>query len=120
MKETFWSNDILRSVCFLVDHMAGNMQFFKIGTWHMIIGGKSSTRTEPTVELYNYESGEQCFLPDMPKGNFLGNAAWLNSTAVVCDGGWSTTNCTMFNQTSNAWNAVRSLKKHNNYWHFLM
>jgi hypothetical protein len=51
----------------------------------MIIGGQSSK-----VELYNYVSREQCLLPDMPKSNYQGNAAWLNNTAVVCDGHWVT------------------------------
>jgi hypothetical protein len=68
----------------------------------MIIGGQSSK-----VELYNYVSREQCLLQDMPKSNYQGNAAWLNNTAVVCDGHWVTANCTIFNQTSNLWIEVR-------------
>ena len=78
----------------------------------MIIGGQSSTRNEPTVELYNYESGEQCFLPEMPIGNMLGHAAWFENTALVCGGminGTLHKNCTMFDQLSLTWKEVSKL-----------
>jgi hypothetical protein len=73
----------------------------------MIIDGSSRK-----VELYNYESGQQCFLPDMPNSNINGNAAWLNDTAIACVGGSSyQTNCTIFDQASNSWIGVRLKNK---------
>jgi len=69
----------------------------------MIIDGASTK-----VELYNYESGQQCFLPDMPNPNINGNAAWLNDTAIACVGGSSyQINCTIFDQASKTWIQVR-------------
>jgi len=87
------------------------MMFFPsfLDPWHMIIGGKTSTRYEPTVELYNYESGEQCFMPEMSIGNLLGHAAWFEDTAWVCGGEFNNTihaNCTIFDKASFSWKVV--------------
>jgi hypothetical protein len=69
----------------------------------MIIDGWSTK-----VELYNYETGQQCFLPDMPNPNYNGNAAWLNDTAIACVGGAAyQSNCTIFDQASNTWIKVK-------------
>ena len=70
----------------------------------MIIGGQTSTKS---VELYNYESGEQCYLPNLPAASPSGNAAWLNETAIFCGGSLSSTTCKVFNQSSNSWITVR-------------
>jgi hypothetical protein len=79
----------------------------------MLIGGWSPKRIEPTVELYNYETGEQCFLPEMLVGNDQGQAAWLDDTAILCGGeyvyGAVTTNCTIFSQSSNTWIEVNTI-----------
>jgi hypothetical protein len=73
----------------------------------MIIDGWSTK-----VELYNYETGQQCFLPDTPNPNYNGNAGWLNDTAVVCVGGAAyEMNCTIFDKALNTWIKVR-LKKY--------
>jgi hypothetical protein len=78
----------------------------------MLIGGWFPKRIEPTVELYNYETGEQCFLPEMLVGNDQGQAAWLDDTAILCGGeyvyGAVTTNCTIFSQSSNTWIEVNT------------
>ena len=35
--------------------------------WHMIIGGKNNEDLA-SVEAYNWKTGEQCFLTDLPIG----------------------------------------------------
>ena len=52
----------------------------------MTIGGKSGDVYLDSVELFNWETGEQCFLPNLPERFGLHAGAVLDGVPVVCGG----------------------------------
>ena len=74
----------------------------------MVIGGRSGSDIIDTVELYNWETGEQCYHPKpFPEKLVFSSGAILNGVPIVCGGstadGAASTRCYKFDSTSNDW-----------------
>ena len=74
----------------------------------MIIGGRSGSDFIDTVELFNWETGEQCYLSSpFPEKFAFSSGAVLNGVPVVCGGngadGVAQKNCYKFDVNSYDW-----------------
>ena len=74
--------------------------------WHMIFGGnRPPSGYLKTVELYNWQTGEQCQLKDLPY-EVAGQAATVIGDVPVFCGGVSQTyenRCFKLNKTDQSW-----------------
>jgi hypothetical protein len=78
--------------------------------WHMIIGGKSGSNYIDSVELYNWQSGEQCQFAKLPEGFGLHSGAFFEGVPLVCGGstGSAKADCYKYVPGSNYWLKVKS------------
>ena len=78
--------------------------------WHMIIGGTSGSDTLRSVELYNWQTGEQCYLADLPEGFARHTGAIFEGVPVVCGGTANSAkaDCYDYNIKINTWSRVNS------------
>ena len=77
--------------------------------WHLIVGGDGSSQKLSSVELYNWKTGEQCQLEDLPHPNAGHTATVLDGTPAFC-GGTSPDvekRCYKFDKTTLSWIQVR-------------
>ena len=44
--------------------------FLSDSPWHMTIGGYNNGSALDSVELYNWETGQRCFIEPLPQVNF--------------------------------------------------
>ena len=73
--------------------------------WHLILGGNGPGTFLSTVELYNWQTGEQCQLKDLPYGVAAHSATVMDNVPVFC-GGYSQApenRCFKLNQTDQSW-----------------
>ena len=77
----------------------------------MIIGGTSGSDTLRSVELYNWQTGEQCYLADLPEGFARHTGAIFEGVPVVCGGTASSAkaDCYDYNIKINTWSRVNSI-----------
>ena len=86
------------------------MYFFLDPSWHLIFGGNGLIPTSrlQSVELFNWQTGEQCQLPDLPTGVTSHMATVLDDVPVYC-GGFSDMSkkadrsCYKLDKTSKTW-----------------
>jgi len=76
----------------------------------MTIGGKSGNDYISSVELFNWETGEQCFLANLPDKFGLHAGAVLDGVPVFC-GGYGPSNtrqkgCYKFDKVAKNWQNV--------------
>ena len=83
--------------------------------WHMIIGGY---RTNPykevliSVELYNWKTGEQCHLEDLPlpirghSGTILNGEPHVCGGASTSDTDFTQTGCFRYDKNESKWQSV--------------
>ena len=79
--------------------------------WHLIVGGYSYLTTSlKSVELYNWKTGEQCELPDLPYEISYHTGVTFEGTPAFCGGGYSQTaderRCYKFEKSSLTWTQV--------------
>ena len=53
--------------------------------WHMIIGGKNVDDLS-SVELFNWKTGEQCQMEDLPNGIRIHAATVFDGVPLICGG----------------------------------
>ena len=64
-----------------------NLLFDADYPWHLILGGQGSVDpTTASVELYNWQTGEQCQLPDLPYNITAHTGTVLDGVPVFCGG----------------------------------
>jgi hypothetical protein len=76
----------------------------------MTIGGKSGNDYISSVELFNWETGEQCFLANLPDKFGLHAGAVLDGVPVVCGGtagDAAKTDCFEYDKTVKNWLKVK-------------
>ena len=77
-------------------------------SWHIIFGGNGLYETLDSVELFNWKTGEQCFLKELPFRIAAHTGAVMDDVPVFC-GGFTTESeakCFKLNKTSQYWNQV--------------
>lgn len=77
----------------------------------MIIGGKSAGDYISSVELYNWQTGEQCFLSSLPAAFGQHSGAFLEEVPMVCGGTTSSTgtvDCYQYQASTNKWLKVNT------------
>ena len=76
--------------------------------WHLIIGGKNVTDLS-SVELFNWKTGHQCFLQDLPKGVRIHAGLVFDGEIIYC-GGYSLEvpqkSCFHFKKDEKNWDQV--------------
>jgi hypothetical protein len=74
----------------------------------MIIGGKNVTDLT-SVELFNWKTGQQCYLLDLPKGVRIHSGLVFDGSIIYC-GGYSLEvpqkNCYRFKSEEKTWEPV--------------
>ena len=86
--------------------------------WHLIIGGDGDALDDDrlaSVELYNWETGEQCQLGDLPRPIAEHTGTVINGTPVYCGGvqdqGYvNSAECYKFNKKDRVWERVSHSK----------
>ena len=80
--------------------------------WHIIFGGYAPEFSPiATVELYNWQTGEQCQLKDLPYGVTEHTGTVIGDVPVFC-GGYSVNaenRCFKLNKTDQSWIQVHYL-----------
>jgi hypothetical protein len=56
------------------------------GAWYLVIGGENGGGKLKTIELYNWQTKETCFLPDLPYGVSGMVGTIINGSQVFCGG----------------------------------
>ena len=77
----------------------------------MIIGGKSAGTYISSVELYNWQTGEQCFLSSLPAVFGQHSGAFFEEVPMVCGGTTSSTgtvDCYQYQASTNKWLKVNN------------
>ena len=79
--------------------------------WHLIIGGwRSESGSISSVELYNWKTGEQCRLKDLPEPVSCQSGTVMEGTPIICGNfEGSQDKCYSLNNTSNTWIKVLSM-----------
>ena len=77
--------------------------------WHMIIGGKN-VEDLSSVELFNWKTGEQCPMEDLPYGIRIHAANVFDGVPLIC-GGFSAEklieSCFKYSNVQQEWTQVR-------------
>ena len=80
--------------------------------WHMIIGGKN-VQDLSTVELFNWRTGEQCPLKDLPIKVRIHSGTVFDGVPIIC-GGFSNeeliSSCYTYSSEDNNWKPVSSFR----------
>jgi hypothetical protein len=88
-----------------------NKHNFLDPSWHMIFGGNDYPYQDSmrSVELYNWKTGEQCQLEDLPYGVAAHSGIVLEGTPAFCGGGitGAEKRCYKFDKTNSSWIWVR-------------
>jgi len=77
--------------------------------WHVIIGGDDATGHTRKIELFNWKTGEQCNLNDLPFGRCSPLGAVFDGALVICGGYNGTvayTECNKYNVATDSWETV--------------
>ena len=76
--------------------------------WLVLLGGINEVGFLSSVELFNWKTGEQCHLLDLPHAVYGHVGAVLEGVPVFCggDNGFIQYKCFKFNLTDMTWNRV--------------
>ena len=84
-----------------------------ISEWHMILGGqKNLFEVLQSVELYNWQTGQQCQLGDLPNEIFAHSGTELEGVPVYCGGiidEVDQKDCYKYNSETGSWDKVSCL-----------
>ena len=78
--------------------------------WHMILGGVENQSVSQSVELFNWQTGEQCFLENLPE-KVRGHAGTVFEGIPMFCGGWNASTkpqelCYQYNNVTKRWDMV--------------
>jgi hypothetical protein len=78
--------------------------------WHMILGGVENQSISQSVELFNWQTGEQCFLENLPE-KVRGHAGTVFEGIPMFCGGWNASIkpqelCYQYNNVTKRWEMV--------------
>ena len=62
------------------------LTFVSDSKWHLIIGGKSAANYISAAELYNWETGAQCRVKDLPLAFGKHSGTVIDGVPIVCGG----------------------------------
>ena len=78
---------------------------FTESAWHIIVGGQGLYEKLSSVELFNWKTGEQCLLQELPHGIAAHSGTVMDGVPVICGGFTTDTDdrCFKLNKTSHYW-----------------
>ena len=81
--------------------------------WHMIIGGKNKDEELSLVELFNWRTGKQCPLKDIPKRVRIHAGTVFQGIPIICgglSGEKAVANCYKYSIEEKDWLPVSTFK----------